>query len=62
MNTHIIKFKIAKKNFYRKWYQNTADKIYINAEKSKNYEGFELWFFLGLQLDIMAKFKNIYLR
>lgn len=62
MKKTIIKFKIAKRNFYRKWFQKLADKIIVKAENSKNYEEFGLWYSLGTQLDIMAKFKNIYLR
>jgi hypothetical protein len=62
MKKYIIKFKIAKRNFYRKWLQKAADKITIKAENSKNYEEFELWYSLGTQVDITAKFQNIYLK
>ncbi len=62
MKRLIIKYKIAKRNLYRKFYQRIADIIYEKLKNAKTQEDFDGWYMLGHQIDIMAKFKNIYLK
>jgi hypothetical protein len=62
MKKYIIKYKIAKRNLYRKFYQKLADKIISKLENAKNDDDFQMWYELGHQVDMFAKFQNIYLK
>jgi hypothetical protein len=63
MKKYIIKFKIAKRNFYRRILQSMADGIIEKLKKAKTDEDIESWLVMGYQIDTVAWFSfNIYLK
>ncbi len=63
MKKYIIKFKIAKRNFYRRILQSMADGVIEKLEKAETDEDVESWLVMGNQIDILAWFGfNIYLK
>ena len=63
MKREIIKFKIAKRNFYRTILQKAADRIIGKMENVKTDEEFNGLYNVGLQIDLWATHNfNIYLK
>lgn len=62
MKRIIIKYKIAKRNLYRRFYQKLANMIIVRLENTNNENDFDYLLSLGYQLDFIAKGKNIYLK
>jgi len=62
MKRLIIRYKIEKRNLYRRFYQRIADGIIVKLQNCKSQEDFDHWYSLGVYVDNIARNKNIYLK
>jgi mannose/cellobiose epimerase-like protein (N-acyl-D-glucosamine 2-epimerase family) len=62
MKRIIIRYEIAKRNFWRRVYQRVADMVIVKLEKTTDQTDFDYWYAMGCQIDIWAKNRNIYLK